>query len=85
MIKLTANQNHNKEETRNNPISKQTFWVLKKKRQEARASNSEVVGLQRILGKRKKYEKGELCVWVVGGEERETETRDKRTPTNIVT
>ena len=24
-------------------------------------------------------------VWVVGGEERETETRDKRTPTNIVT
>lgn len=32
MIKLTANQNHNKEETRNNPISKQTFWVLKRKK-----------------------------------------------------
>lgn len=27
MIKLTANQNHNKEETRNNPISKQIFLV----------------------------------------------------------
>lgn len=28
--------------------------------------------------KKKKYEKGELCVWVVGGDERETEARDKR-------